>query len=160
MPVLTDRQRIELAIPPYLLFALTGAPNVFVPATAELTAKAEQQIAELRDDLRTACFEPFADLTPMKRRALLRRLERIKGQITAGWGDHSALDLMLMLWCFLKDLTDTGVLILWGGSVMDRAMQKLIPMCEHGFAKPENVAAAQERAGVLLSTLRAEGLYH
>ena len=92
MPVLTDRQRIELAIPPYLLFALTGAPNVFVPATSELAAKAEQQIAELREDLRTACFEPFADLTPMKRRALLRRLERIKGQITAGWGDHSALD--------------------------------------------------------------------
>jgi len=89
MPVLTDRQRIELAIPPYLLFALTGAPNVFVPATAELAAKAEQQIAELQDDLRSACFEPFADLTPMKRRALLRRLERVKGQITAGWGDQA-----------------------------------------------------------------------
>jgi len=97
MPVLTDRQRIELAIPPYLLFTLAGAPNVFVPATAELAEKAEWQIAELRDDLRSACFKPFADLKPMKRRALLRRLERVKGQIAAGWGDHPALDLMLML---------------------------------------------------------------
>lgn len=38
-------------------------------------------------------------------------------------------------------------------------MQKLIPMCEHGFAKPEDATAVQERASVLLSTLRAEGLY-
>ena len=159
MPILTDRQRIELAIPPYLFFALTGAPNVFVPATEELAAKAEQQIAELRDDLQIACFEPFEDLTPMKRRALLRRLERIKGQITAGWGDHPALDLMLMLWCFLRDLTDTGVLILWEGWVMDRAMQMLISLCKHGFTKPKDAAAAEERASNSVLALRAEGLY-
>jgi len=27
---------------------------------------------------------------------------------------------------------------------VDRAMQKLIPMCEHGFAKPEDATAVQE----------------
>lgn len=53
MPVLTDRQRIELAVPAYLLYALTGAPDVFVPADPELVARAEADVAELR-----ACDQP------------------------------------------------------------------------------------------------------
>ena len=87
MPVLTDRHRIELAIPAYLLYALTGAPDVFVPASPNLAARAEADIAELRGDLRVACLEPFADLTPTKRQALLRRLERVKRQTTDDWSE-------------------------------------------------------------------------
>jgi hypothetical protein len=159
IPVLTDRQRTELAIPAYLLYALTGAPNVFVPADPDLAARAEADIAELRANLRTACLEPFADLTPTKRQALIRRLERVKRQVTVGWHERPALSLMLMLWCFLKDLTDREVLILWEGSAMDRAMQKLLPMCEYGFAKQADDVAAQEQARALLSHLQAERLY-
>ncbi|WP_200938203.1 hypothetical protein [Methylobacterium sp. Leaf108] len=131
MPVLTDRQRIELALPAYFLYALTGAPDVFVPADPDLAARAEEDIAELRGNLRTACLEPFADLTPAKRQALIRRLERVKRQTTTDWHERPAIDLMLMLWCFLQDLTDREVLILWEGSAMDRAMKRLMPMCKH-----------------------------
>ncbi len=159
MPVLTDRQRIELAVPAYLLYALTGAPDVFVPADPDLAARAEADVAELRDNLRTACLEPFADLPPGKRQALIRRLERVKRQATTDWHERPALGLMLMLWCFLKDLTDREVLILWEGSVMDRAMQKLMLMCEYGFERQEDGVVAQERARTLLSRLQAEGLY-
>ncbi|WP_345823026.1 hypothetical protein ABC766_33785 (plasmid) [Methylobacterium fujisawaense] len=159
MPVLTDRQRIELAVSAYLFYALTGAPDVFVPADPDLAARAEADIAELRGNLRTACLEPFADLAPVKRQALIRRLERVKRQATTDWHECPALGLMLMLWCFLKDLTDREVLILWEGSVMDRAMQKLMPMCEYGFERQEDGVVAQERARTLLSRLQAEGLY-
>ena len=159
MPVLTDRQRIELAVPAFLLYALTGAPDVFVPADPDLAARAEADVAELRGNLRTACLEPFADLTPSKRQALIRRLERLKRQVTTDWHERPALGLMLMLWCFLKDLTDREVLILWEGSAMDRAMQKLMPMCEYGFEKREDDVTAQDQARVLLSRLQVEGLY-
>lgn len=159
MPVLSDRQRIELATPAYLLYALTGAPDVFVPAAPDQAARAEADVAALRGNLRTACMEPFADLTPDKQKALLRRLERVKRQATADWHERPALGLMLMLWCFLRDLTDREVLILWEGSAMDRAMRKLMPMCEHGFAQSEDGAAAQEQAHALLGRLQAEGLY-
>ncbi len=64
MPVLTDRQRIQLAVPAHLLYALTGAPDVFVLADPDLVARAEADVAELRGNLRTACLEPFADLPP------------------------------------------------------------------------------------------------
>ena len=159
MSILTDRQRIELAIPAFLLYALTGAPDVFVQADPELAARAEADIAELRGNLRAACLEPFADLTLPKQQALIRRLERLKRPVTAGWHEHPALSLMLMLWCFLTDLTDRGVLILWEGSAMDRAMQKLMPMCEYGFAKRTDGDAAQEQARVLLGRLQVEGFY-
>jgi len=159
MPVLTDRQRIELAIPAYLLYALTSAPDVFVPADPALAARTEAEIAELRENLRIACLEPFADLTPAKRQALIRRLERIKRQTTGDWHDRPALSLMLMLWCFLTELTNREVLIMWEGSAMDRATRKLLPMCEHGFREQEGGIAAQEQASALLSRFQAEGLY-
>lgn len=159
MPVLTDRQRIELALPAYLLYALTGAPDVFVHADPDLAARAEADIAELRGNLRTACLEPFTDLTPAKRQALIRRLERVKQQTTTDWDERTALDLMLMLWCFLEDLTGREILILWEGSAMDRAMQKLMPMCEYDFEKHEDRIVAQTQAGELLRRLQAGGLY-
>lgn len=158
MPVLTDRQRIELALPAYLLYALTGAPDVFVPSNPDLAARADADVAELRCNLRTACLEPFADLTPAKRQALIRRLKRVQQQ-TTDWHERPALDLMLMLWCFLQDLTDREVLILWEGSAMDLAMKKLMPMCQYGLEKHEDGIAAQKQARALLSRLQAEGLY-
>ncbi|MFJ7440928.1 hypothetical protein ACIQW5_25115 [Methylorubrum thiocyanatum] len=159
MPALTDRERIELAIPAYLLFALTGAPSVFVPADPDLAAKAEADIAELRDNLKIACLEPFSDLVPGKRQALMRRLERLKVQVTADWHQRTALNLMLMLWSFLRDLTDREVLILWEGSAMDRAMQRLMPMCRHGLKSQQESSEAREQASALLARLQGEGLY-
>jgi hypothetical protein len=58
----------------------------------------------------------------------VRRLERITRRVTADWRDRSALSVVLMLWTFLKDLTDREVLVLWEGSAMDRAMRQLQPM--------------------------------
>ncbi|XYD11809.1 hypothetical protein R1A27_32015 (plasmid) [Methylobacterium sp. NMS12] len=78
MPILNDQQRIELAAPAFLLYALTDAPDAFVPTDPDLAARAETDIADLRGNLRTACLEPFADLTPSKRQALIRRLGRLK----------------------------------------------------------------------------------
>lgn len=95
----------------------------------------------------------------LKRQTLIRRLERLKRVVTADWQDCPALSLMLTLWCFLEDLTDREVLILWEGSAMDRAASKLMPMCGHGIVKSEHGDAVQEQAGALLRRLQAEGLY-
>lgn len=159
MPSLTDRQRLELALPASLLYVLTGAPEAFMPASPELAERAAADIATLRADLRTTWMEPFADLTLTKRQALFRRLERLNKIAVAAWHEHTALELMLALWCFLQDLTDREVLILWEDSAMDRAMRRLTPMCEHGFTDPKTRIAAQRQAGALLGRLQAEGLY-
>ncbi|MDP4027253.1 hypothetical protein Q8W71_32300 [Methylobacterium sp. NEAU 140] len=159
MPMLTDRQRLELALPAYLLYALTGMAGAFVPADPALAARAEADVAALRAELRTACLEPFADLVPGKRNALIRRLERVAGCVTTQWRDRPMLGLMLMLWHFVTDLTEGGVLHLWENSAMDRALRRLLPMCEHGFGEREDDASARAEADRLLARLRAEGLY-
>ncbi|MEN3238733.1 hypothetical protein PUR29_35435 [Methylobacterium ajmalii] len=159
MSPLSDRQRIELAIPAYLFYTLTGVPGVFAPAEPDMAAKAEADIASLRADLQAACVEPFRDLTEKKQRALLRRVERVGKGVIAQWSDRSMLSVMLTLWYFLKDLTDREILILWQGSTMERATSKLLPMFAHGFDGQKRDAAAQEQAGLLLAQLRAEGLY-
>lgn len=159
MPSLTDRQRLELALPASLLYILTSAPDVFTPASPELAARVAADITTLRSDLRTTWMEPFADLAPSKRQALFRRLQRLTKTVVAAWPEHAALELMLALWCFLQDLTDREVLILWEGSAMDRAMQRLMPMCEYGFMDPDAEDQAQVRAAKLLGRLQAEGLY-
>lgn len=66
---------------------------------------------------------------------------------------------MLMLWCFLEDLIEHEVLILWEGSAMDRAMQKLVPMCEHGFGSLNGEDEARQKSRELLRLLQVEGLY-
>ena len=157
---LSDRQRLELAIPAYLLYALGSLPGVFVSADPEDSGSADADLTVLRAELRTACLEPFADLVPRKRDALGRRLDRItRGEISQ-WRGQPALSVMLALWCFLDDLIQRDVLILWEGSAMDRALLQLRPMCEHGFAQPMRVAAAREQGARLLAGLQVEGLYH
>jgi hypothetical protein len=90
MSILTDRQRLELAIPACLMFALSKLPGVFVPANPAQAERAEADIATLREDLRTATLEPFADLPPKKQQALLRRMERVAKGVIAGWSDWTA----------------------------------------------------------------------
>ncbi len=66
--------------------------------------------------------------------------------MTADWHERPALSLVLMLWCFLKDLTDREVLVLWEGSAMDQATRMLLPMFEHGFREHGSEAVAHEQA--------------
>ena len=159
MPTLSDRQRVELAIPAYLLYALTAAPGVFVPSNPDQAARAEADIAALRADLQAALLEPFSDLVGKKQHALLRRVARIGKCVIAGWADRPALSVMLTFWYFVKDLTDREVLILWEGSAMERATSRLLPMFAHGFDEQKRDTAAQEQARQLLARLQAEGLY-
>ena len=131
----------------------------FVPAGPALKTQAAADVADLRENLRVACLEPFADLTPAKKQALLRRLNRIKRQVSYDWHERPALGVMLMLWCFLKDLVDREILILWEGSAMDKATRKLLPMFKHGYEEQRGEVAACERASALLGKLQSEGPY-
>lgn len=159
MPILTDRQRIELAIPAYPLYALAAAPGTFTPADPALAAKAEADIAVLCANLRVACLEPLVDLVPKKRDAIVRRLQRVSSEVIADWRTQPALCLMVTLWYFLRDLTDREVLILWEGSAMERATRQLLPMFAYGFDEGQGDGRAQLQAGELLMRLQADGWY-
>ena len=159
MPVLSDRQRVELALPGYLFLALTAAQQVFTPADPSLAEKAKADLATLRDHLRTACLEPFDDLSEKKRQAMTRRVERAGKAIIMSWNDRPAILVMMSLYRFLEDLIDREVLILWEGSAMAEAMRGLVPMFAQKLDADELDAAGRVEAGALLARFKAEGLY-
>ncbi|MBX9933239.1 MAG: hypothetical protein K2Y56_17165 [Methylobacterium sp.] len=159
MPALSDRQRVELALPAYLFLALTTAQRVFIPTDPALEEKAKADLTTLRDHLRTACLEPFDDLSARKREAMTRRVERAGKSTITGWTDRPAILVMMTLYRFLEDLIDREVLILWEGSAMAEAMRWLVPMFEQRLENAEQDAAARIEAGALLTRLQREGLY-
>lgn len=161
-PPLNDRQRVEIAVPCRMAYALVAA-NCFGPDPdadpAEAAAEMERTVARLKTLLTQACVEPLDDLAPREAGKITRRIERVATAAMADWDDQPALSLAMALYYFLRDLIEREVLILWEGSAMGEAMGLLFPMFEHGFAQERLDASTQKRARRLLTTLQAQGYY-
>ena len=161
-PALNDRQRVEIAVPCRMAYALVAA-NCFGPdpGADPVEAKAEMDatVARLKTLLTRACVEPLDDLAPREAAKITRRIERVATAVMADWDDQPALSLAMALYYFLRDLIDREVLILWEGSPMGEAMGLLFPMFEHGFAEERLDASTQKRARRLLTSLQAQGYY-
>lgn len=161
MPSLTDRQRVELAVPARLIFGL-AVSDCFAPEpdlTPEQLAEGQAQVARLRAHLVTACVEPIVDLAPRLQGKLARRIERTVEEIGRYFDGQDNLKVALCLYYFLADLLEREILVLFEGSAMAEAMALLLPMMEHGFGRERLDASAQKQARRLLARLQAAGLY-
>lgn len=159
---LTDRQRVEIAIPARMAFEIAAcdcfAPNPAV-APDEAQAEMERNVARLKELLVTACLEPITDLPEATGIKVARRVERVADKITAPYANQPAIKFAMVLFYFLQDLLDRDVLVLWEGSAFGAAMQLLVPMFEHGFSIEKQDASAQRQARRLLEQLQREGYY-
>lgn len=162
MPNLTDRQRVELAVPCYLTFTLIRA-RCFGPDPAleleEGKREVERQTEELERLCALACCEPIEDLPPRERGKLARRIERVVNEAIKPWEGQPAIKIAMTIYHFLRDLTDREVLVLWEGSAMGQTMDLLFPMFEHGFACERQDASAQKQARRLLTFLQGQGYF-
>ena len=160
--ILTDRQRVELAIPARLVFGIVAA-NCFAPnpeADAdEALAELERNVARLKELLTTACVEPIADLPERLGSKVARRIERVVDAAAKPFDDQPAVKVAMALYYFLEDLLSRGVLELLEGSAFAEAMGILMPMFEHGFSEEKLDRSAQKRARQLLEHLQREGYY-
>lgn len=161
-PRLTDRQRIELAIPARLTFGLVAA-NCFGPDPnadpEEAAAELERSRARLADLLTEACLEPLVGLMPKDEIKIARRIERTVDAIARPYDGQPAIKLALVLFYFLSDLVEREVLELWEGSAFGEAWKLLEPMFAHGFEEERLDKSAQKQARKLLESLKREGLY-
>ena len=162
MPALTDRQRVEVAVPCTLVFALVTAGCFGIDPDAdpvEGQAELEVKVKALRVLLERACREPIEDLTPRERGKMVRRIERVTQAAAKGWEGQPAVKIALTLYYFLRDLTEREILVLWEGSAMGEAMEMLFPMFEHGFHEAVMDASAQKQSRRLLRQLQTAGYY-
>lgn len=160
---LNDRQRVELALPARLFYALAVC-DVFAvdPAHADTPDAAEKgmrEVAELRDLLKVACIEPIADIDPRKAGQLSRRIDRVAKEVTAEYDQERGIKLALVFYYWLEDLLSRGVLVCHEGSTFGRAIRMLFTMFQHGFAIEKQDASAQKQARRLLEKFQVAGYF-
>jgi hypothetical protein len=165
--MLTDRRRVELAIPARLLFtvSMTKAFICYGDTGEVIDATGEAVVQEMRELLKLTCIEPFEDLlehelTRKRGRKIMERIERLNKLLADDFDGHSALKVALATVYFIQELIDTGYLELIEGSNFAKAADILLPMLEKGAeGKPEVERSARKAGRRVLAKLRAEGLY-
>jgi hypothetical protein len=160
--LLTDRQRVELAIPPRLVFGLVVADCFGINPESdpdEAQAELDRNVARLKELLAVACAEPLDGLPAGKRSSVARRIERVTNTVAEEFDQQPAAKIGMALYYFLEDLLQRGVIHLWDGSAFAETMQILMPMFEHGFAIERMDASAQKQARRMREQLQREGYY-
>jgi hypothetical protein len=164
-PRLSDRERIEVALPAILAGALVFA-EVFGPdpdATDAKTAQAE--VAAKTKRIRTLTMagvtEPFAECRQGERNRLLRRAADLGGDCirAMGFEDQSSVKFAMTYYYWLEDLLSREVLSLTEGSNMAEAVSMLLPMMEHGFDNERRDASARKQAARMLRWFQERGFY-
>jgi hypothetical protein len=160
---LTDRQRVELAIPIRLLCGIAAGSHFscFDPKTGDVVdQEGYAQLVELRELLIEASREPIADLTPPPAAKLARRIERVYRALVGDWHEEAAAArVAIAVVHFTRALVDAGVLVLHEGSAVAKAADLLIPMVEYATEEPALARAAEKSGRQLLARCQALGFY-
>ena len=153
---LTDRRRVEFALPAVLAYAVVQA-GLVVPEGVD---QAERDKSErLHDLIKRACFEPIDDLPAREKGKLARRITRTSEDVLRFLADPTTDKLGMVLLYLLEGLTARGALDLIEGSTFAEAMGLLLPALDHAFAEGAFAASARKQARRLDDHLRGLGLY-
>ena len=153
MTTLTDRQAVELLLP-----------------TEAVRLVLRDGVAEQDDDFRrcmellgtaqrevlTARGGTLKDQTKIGRRTLRALGDAVQPHIRDG---VSVGKVGLIVFFWIRALTDSGYLVFGEGSAIDRALQLFTGAIEHYADEPKVRASAEKQARRLLAALQARGLY-
>jgi len=153
MTYISDSQRIELALPPFL------ALSVLISGAADPN---EPGVVEAKQLFWTAHFEPFDGLDQKKRHALMRRCERTRDEIMREYeqAETRVCKFGLIVYHVLKILTDSDYLVLPPESAMSRGLDLLLPALEEEAAIGAVDASAHKQARKVIEKLNRLGFYH
>lgn len=148
---LTDRQRVELALPARLMLM---AVQVALGDDEDAASK------EILADLRSACVQPIADLTAKDQGRLARRIERTSQGLVAEFNRKtSAGKVAMSVFYFIEAAIEHGFIELFEGSPMANATNKVLVMLNPDFEKAELDRSAQKQGKKILGACQALGLY-
>lgn len=156
-PYLSDRQRVELALPAAMLYRIFGS---CVVEAKEKGIDEREYDERVQAWLSSAAWEPLDGLPLDKARKLASRITRLQQAILAPFEDRPIMVTFLFVLFWLRDLLAEGTLVLVEGSTFDRAVSALIPELERHddlWAAMEKSAAKNARKAK--DRLRAEGYY-
>jgi hypothetical protein len=129
---LSAKRRVELALPAALLrYVCLSCGQVRAgedPMSEEENAAWVHQLALLG----TAAVEPFAGLHPEEAKKLRRRVDRAVVEVYDEYvkADARIMRVFLITLHWLRDMLNTGALVLVDGSAFDLAVSELLPELE------------------------------
>ncbi|WP_018261344.1 hypothetical protein [Methylobacterium sp. WSM2598] len=157
---LTDRARVELAIPTHLLVSLVHSDGFVVASDeGEDPALARQALGKLRAILADSLGAVVADLPKPARLKILRRSARAALEAVRSIDSQAGLKLAMVLYYFVADLIDAGHLDLAEGSPVHEALDLFVLLCREGWGESRLDASAQKQARHLLAALQKAGWY-
>ncbi len=151
MPYLSDRQRVELALPARLLIR-----------PAERCAEDwSEEDRKLLKRLENACYQPLEGLHGKKKVDLARRINRIQKHLLKNFEDRPVMVVFLTIIYWLNDLLERGVIVLDSNSDFAKACDELLPVLnEHQDLIDGMTKSAQKNARRFNEYLNREGYYH
>lgn len=151
MSYLSDRQRVELALPAHVMM------GVIIAGVEEEDDDYRRCLALLR----TAAREPVASLSDRNARKIQQRVRRLHHDVVrpyAGDGqDVGKFGLIVFFW--IKAMVETSYFVFAAGSAIDEALKLYIGAIEHKASEPRVVASAQKQARKMIARLQALGFY-
>lgn len=148
----TDRQRVEASIPAFLMFdvALSG-----------LDESEGEQVKNLRTYLAIASTECVQDLQEPSRSKILRRSQRIFHEVFDEYRKENmdVAKLGLMAYYLLKAVTDVDYLVIGPESMMQKALDILLPVLGEHAEVQKLDRSAQKQARRVLQRLQGFGYY-
>jgi hypothetical protein len=153
MAYISDRQRVELALPARLLWSVIqcGYEN-------GITAH------DILSQIQTACMEPLDGLLPKEKLRLARRIDRVFSEVidplvSKGENTVTAGKAGLVIYYFIVDLVDQGILELYSDTPMANAIEMMLPELTPLIEIKGVDRSAQKQATKLITRLREMGYY-
>ena len=148
---LTDRQRVELAIPARLMF------DVLASAIED---GSDLQANDIRRHLVAACAEPLEGLAGAARSKIIRRIERVTTEAGAPYYEKvTAAKMAMTVFYFVEALIDQGILELYADTPMAHVVQAFMALLGESFAQPTLDESAKKQGVEVLQALQRQGYY-
>jgi hypothetical protein len=149
---LSDRQRIELHLPPMFLLGVV---------IAGVTDERHPDAVECRELLIAAAEAPFADLREPLRSKLIRRGHRTHEEVAGPYRkENSRVDKVgLIFYWLLKAITDCDYIVIGQDSALQKALDLVFPALEHAAVIDPLMASAQKQGRKVLEHLQRLGYY-
>lgn len=153
---ITDRMRVEVALPARMLFRCVEAIG---DATKE-AGESPEHLEPLLRDLKDACHEAVAGLTADRSRTLARRINREHAAALEAFAERPTMLACLVVLYWYKQALDEEILVLTPGSPLDRATAALLEILErHGEDWDDLDRSARKNARRMMERFRASGLF-
>jgi hypothetical protein len=148
---------MEHALPARMMFAVS-CMDVFEFEEGE-EAQGKENLEKMRAYLKDACLEPLNGLPIKIKRTLAKSIDKTHSDVMSEYNEQRADKVATAIYYFLKELTDTGYLELWEGSLVAEAAALYMPMIEHVFDEEKLDASAKKQAFRILDKFQKKGLY-